>query len=41
MKYKVVTCFDENKLKQNGSRLLEQFKNNWQPVSSFIVITII
>ncbi len=35
MKYKVVTCFDENKLKQNGSRLLEQFKNNWQPSIEF------
>ena len=35
MKYKVVTCFDENTLKQNGSRLLEQFKNNWQPSIEF------
>jgi hypothetical protein len=35
MKYKVVTCFDENILKHNGSRLLEQFKNNWQPSIEF------
>jgi len=35
MQYKVVTCFDENTLKQNGSRLLEQFKNNWQPSIEF------
>ena len=35
MQYKVVTCFDENTLKQNGSRLLEQFKNNWQPTIEF------
>ena len=35
MKYKVVTCFDENELKHNGSRLLEQFKNNWQPSIEF------
>ena len=35
MKYKVVTCFDETLLKQNGSRLLEQFKNNWQPTIEF------
>ena len=35
MKYKVVTCFDEDELKHNGSRLLEQFKNNWQPSIEF------
>ena len=35
MLYKVVTCFDENKLKQNGSRLLDQFRNNWQPSIEF------
>jgi len=35
MQYKVVTCFDENKLKQNGSRLLDQFRNNWQPSIEF------
>jgi len=35
MKYKVVTCFDEDELKYNGSRLLEQFKNNWEPSIEF------
>ena len=35
MKYKVVTCFDENILKHNGSRLLEEFKSNWQPSIEF------
>ncbi len=29
MNYKVVTCIDESILKENGLRLLEQFKNNW------------
>ncbi len=35
MNYKVVTCIDESILKENGLRLLEQFKNNWQPNIEF------
>jgi len=35
MKYKIVTCFNEDELKYNGSRLLEQFKSNWQPSIEF------
>ena len=31
MKYKIVTCFNETILKQNASRLLDQFKSKWQP----------
>ena len=35
MKYRIVTCFDETKLKQNTNKLLEQFKSNWQPNIEF------
>ena len=35
MKYKVVTAFDESILQQNASKLLESFKNNWQPNIEF------
>ena len=35
MKYKIVTCFDEKKLKKNGFKLLNEFKENWQPNIEF------
>mgnify|MGYP003116801032 CR=1 FL=1 len=35
MKFKIVTAFNENILKENGSKLLESFKNNWQPSIEF------
>jgi hypothetical protein len=35
MKFKVVTAFDEKLFKQNGHKLLESFKNNWQPDFEF------
>ena len=33
--FKVVTAFDEKRFKQNGHKLLESFKNNWQPDFEF------
>jgi len=30
MKYKVVTCFNETILKENGAKLLEQFNTDWE-----------
>ena len=35
MTYKIVTCFDEKKLKKNGFKLLNEFKENWQPNIEF------
>jgi len=35
MTYKIVTCFDEKKLKKNGFKLLNEFKENWQPDIEF------
>ena len=35
MTYKIVTCFDEKKLKKNGFKLLNEFKDNWQPNIEF------
>ena len=35
MNFKIVTCFDEKKLKKNGFKLLNEFKNNWQPNIEF------
>ena len=35
MTYKIVTCFDETKLKKNGFKLLNEFKENWQPNIEF------
>jgi len=35
MKYKIVTCFDETLLNQNGANLLEKFKNSWHPDIEF------
>ena len=35
MTYKIVTCFDEKKLKKNAFKLLNEFKENWQPDIEF------
>jgi hypothetical protein len=35
MTYKIVTCFNEKKLKKNGFKLLNEFKENWQPNIEF------
>jgi len=35
MTYKIVTCFDEKKLKKNGFKLLNEFRENWQPSIEF------
>ena len=35
MNYKIVTAFNESILQQNASKLLESFKNNWQPTIEF------
>tara|TARA_R110000824_G_scaffold43696_2_gene127514 strand:- start:807 stop:3164 length:2358 start_codon:yes stop_codon:yes gene_type:complete len=35
MKYKIVTCFDEKKLKKNAFKLLNEFKENWEPDIEF------
>ena len=35
MTYKIVTCFDEKLFKQNGHKLLESFKDRWQPDFEF------
>ena len=35
MTYKIVTCFDEKKLKKNGFKLLNEFKETWQPNIEF------
>ena len=35
MKFKVVTAFDEKLFKQNGHKLLESFKDRWQPDFEF------
>ena len=35
MNFKVTTAFNEKLFKQNGHKLLESFKNNWQPDFEF------
>ena len=35
MNFKVATAFNEKLFKQNGHKLLESFKNNWQPDFEF------
>jgi len=35
MNYKIVTCFNEKKLKKNAFKLLNEFKENWQPNIEF------
>ena len=35
MKYKIVTAFNETLFKKNASKLLQNFKNNWQPNIEF------
>ena len=35
MNFKLATAFDEKLFKQNGHKLLESFKNNWQPDFEF------
>jgi len=35
MNFKVTTAFNEKLFKQNGYKLLDSFKNNWQPDFEF------